>query len=72
MPFWRRNLPHLEFIVRAESIRAAAAASGVHHSTMQSRVAELSQQLDFDARSAGGQVGLALALRLYYLGANRF
>ncbi|RFA11555.1 hypothetical protein B7R21_12705 [Subtercola boreus] len=67
-----RNLPHLELIVRAESIRAAAAASGVHHSTMQARVAELSEQLGFDARSAEGRVRLSLALRLYRLGANRF
>ena len=67
-----RTLRQLDLIVQADSIRAAALASGVHHSTMQGRVAELSDRLGFDLRSPDGRVRLALALRLYRLATTRF
>lgn len=67
-----RSLPLLELLVRAESVRAAAVAAGVHHSTMQSRVAELRRRLGFDLRSSDGRVRLSLALRLHRLATTRF
>ncbi|TQL53073.1 PucR-like helix-turn-helix protein [Subtercola boreus] len=67
-----RNLANLELLVRAESVRAAAASTGVHHSTMQARVSELSERLGFDVRSSEGRVRLSLALRLHHLATNRF
>ncbi|MDF2444608.1 MAG: hypothetical protein JWR01_2811 [Subtercola sp.] len=67
-----RSLSQLDLVVRAESIRAAAASSGVHHSTMQARVAELSERLGFDVRSSDGRVRLSLALRLHRLATTRF
>jgi hypothetical protein len=67
-----RSLEQLDLIARAESIRAAAIASGVHHSTMQARVIDYGDRLGFDLRSSHGRVRLDLALRLYRLATTRF
>ncbi len=67
-----RSLEQLDLIARAESIRAAALASGVHHSTMQARVVDYGDRLGFDLRSSHGRVRLDLALRLYRLATTRF
>jgi hypothetical protein len=67
-----RNLDQMELILRSDSIRAAAVAAKVHHSTMQGRVTELSDRLGFDVRSPDGRVRLALAIRLYRLATTRF
>ena len=67
-----RTIDQLDLIARAGSIRAAAIASGVHHSTMQARVAELSDRLGFDVRSSDGRVRLILAIRLYRLATTQF
>jgi hypothetical protein len=67
-----RRLEQLELIARAESVRSAAIASAVHHSTMQARVVEFGDRLGFDLRSLHGRVRLDLALRLYRLDTTRF
>lgn len=65
-------LDQLEMFVRAESIRAAALAARVHHSTMQARVADLGDRMGFDIRTGDGRLRLTLALRLYRLASSRF
>ena len=65
-------LDQLEVFVHAESIRAAALAARVHHSTMQARVADLGDRMGFDIRGRDGRLRLTLALRLYRLASARF
>jgi hypothetical protein len=62
----------LDAVVLTESVRAAAAMAGVHHSTMQRRVIDLADRLGFDPGSAAGRVRLALALHLHRLATSRF
>lgn len=67
-----RTLGVLESLVHTESLRAAAAESGLHHSTIQARAVELSATLGFDVRTAAGHTRLSIALSLYRLSTNRF
>lgn len=67
-----RTLAVLDAVVATESLRAAAAAVGLHHSTLQARVAELSQAVGFDIRTPAGRTRLALALHLHRLATTRF
>jgi hypothetical protein len=62
----------IEAAVSADSVRAAARELGLHHSTVQARLATLSDGVGFDVRTAPGRGRLALALRLYYLATNTF
>ncbi|UFS59578.1 helix-turn-helix domain-containing protein [Subtercola endophyticus] len=62
----------VEAMVATGSARAAARELGMHHSTVQARVADYSQALGFDVRTMSGQTRLELALRLYYLSTNVF
>ena len=57
---------------RSRSLRDAAAAAGVHHSTMQVRVATWSRRLGWDIRTGEGRTRLSLAVALYRLANNRF
>jgi sugar diacid utilization regulator len=67
-----RVLAIVEAVTANESLRAAAAELGLHHSTLQSRATEISADLGFDIRSPSGRTRLVLALRLYLLETNRF
>jgi hypothetical protein len=67
-----RRLEQLDLIAQSESVRGAAIASAVHHSTMQARIVEFGDRLGFDLRSPHGRVRLDLALRLYRLDTTRF
>lgn len=51
----------LRTLVEADSIRAAAAALGMHHSTVQARHEALTRELGYDPRSALGKVRYAAA-----------
>ena len=50
-----RSLEMLDELVAAESVRAAASALGVHHSSLQSRHEALTKQLGYNPRSASGR-----------------
>lgn len=62
----------LDAVASAESLRAVATELGLHHSTVQARVADYAAELGFDVRSGSGRVRLALALALLRLATNRF
>ncbi len=62
----------LDALARAESVRAAAALAGVHHSTMQARAADFCGVLGFDPRTPAGRVRLSDALRLHRLTTAQF
>jgi len=51
-----RTAQVLQALVGAESIRAAAAALGMHHSTLQARHEALTHELGYDPRTAAGKV----------------
>ncbi|MEV7215215.1 hypothetical protein AB0O31_19230 [Kitasatospora cineracea] len=51
----------LQVLVEAESVRAAAAALGMHHSTLQARHEALTHDLGYDPRTATGKVRYAAA-----------
>lgn len=59
-------------IAGTESLRAASAEAGLHHSTVQTRADQYSHALGFDIRSPRGRVRLALALALHRLETSRF
>jgi len=67
-----RALPVLEAVVHTDSLRAAAAEAGLHHSTIQARAVELSSMLGFDVRTTVGRTRLTIALGLYRIATNRF
>jgi len=67
-----RILPMLDTLAASESLRAAAATLGFHHSTVQSRAEDLSAKLGFDVRTARGRTRLSVALALYRLETTRF
>lgn len=62
-----RAIDQLEAITASDSLRSAAVAAGVHHSTLQAHAIEWNAALGFDLRSPSGRVRLALALALYRL-----
>ncbi|MDR6866645.1 hypothetical protein J2Y69_001238 [Microbacterium resistens] len=51
----------LDELVEAESVRAAAASLGLHHSTLQSRHETLTRQLGYDPRSRQGRLRYEVA-----------
>lgn len=62
-----RSRQVLRALVEADSVRAAAAALGMHHSTLQARHESLTHELGYDPRSALGRaraVAADLLLRL--------
>lgn len=67
-----KALPILEAIAEASSLRSVAGQLTMHHSSVQSRAAELSTGLAFDIRTPAGRVRLTLALSLFRLATNRF
>lgn len=54
----------LDAVVDSSSVRAAAAALGLHHSTLQARVDQLGRTLGFDLATPHGRTRLDLALAL--------
>jgi len=59
-------------LLATDSLRGAAGELGLHHSTLQARVAELSTELGYDIRRPDGRTRLSLALSLHLLATNRF
>lgn len=51
----RRSREILDALVNTESLRAASAALGMHHSTVQARHGALTQELGYDPRSSLGR-----------------
>ncbi len=67
-----RALNLFESLLATDSLRGAAGELGLHHSTLQARVAELSTELGYDIRRTDGRTRLSLALSLHLLATNRF
>ncbi len=67
-----RTLATLDAVARADSLRAAAASLGLHHSTLQAHAIELSESLGFDIRTPAGRMRLSLVLALNTFLASRF
>ncbi|MET1018884.1 MAG: hypothetical protein ABWX62_02775, partial [Microterricola sp.] len=62
-----RSASTLAALVEAESVRAAAGALGMHHSSLQARHAALSRELGYDPRSPLGRARYQLAALLLRL-----
>ncbi|MFE7468035.1 hypothetical protein ACFU6R_28545 [Streptomyces sp. NPDC057499] len=56
-----RSAQVLRVLVEADSVRAAAALLGMHHSTLQARHETLTRELGYDPRAAQGKVRYAAA-----------
>jgi hypothetical protein len=56
-----RSAQVLRALVEADSLRAAAAVLGMHHSTLQARHETLTRELGYDPRTAAGKVRYAVA-----------
>jgi hypothetical protein len=56
-----RSVQVLRALVEADSVRAAAAALGMHHSTLQARHEALTHELGYDPRTAAGKIRYAAA-----------
>ena len=67
-----QSLTYLEALLATDSLRAAAAVIGIHHSTLQAQATKFSEALGFDVRSPQGRLRLALALKLHRLATTRF
>jgi hypothetical protein len=67
-----KALAVLEALLATDSLRAAAGELGLHHSTLQAKVAELSSELGYEIRRPDGRTRLSLALSLHWLASNRF
>ncbi len=68
----RGALPTLDALADTGSVRAAAAALGVHHSTVQARLLTLVDTLGYDPRLPEGRTRYVLARTLHRLRAARF
>lgn len=55
----------LDHYLHADSLRSAARAANFHHSSLQSKIARMSQTLDVDLRSADGRERIAVAMLLW-------
>lgn len=66
------GLETLDALTVADSHRGAAHVLGLHHSTVQARVAQVEHELGFGVSSPPGRFRLALALRLYQVRHVRF
>ncbi|APR80911.1 Hypothetical protein A7982_06258 [Minicystis rosea] len=65
-------LDALDALSRSESLRAAAATLGVHHSTMQARCQRLEEGLGYSLRTPSGRTRVYVALALRRLHRNQF
>lgn len=66
------GLETLDALAGADSHRGAAHVLGLHHSTVQARVAQVENELGFEVGPPAGRLRLALALRLYQARHVRF
>jgi hypothetical protein len=64
-------LATLHAVAEAASLRAAASALRLHHSTLQDRITQLEHQLGWPVRAPQGRLRLQLALALRRLGRRR-
>ncbi|MET8829557.1 helix-turn-helix domain-containing protein [Streptomyces sp. NPDC004610] len=62
----------LHALTTTDSVRAAAALCGVHHSTLQARCEQISAATGYDTRGATGRVRLTLDLAAYRLVTTTF
>lgn len=62
-----RSLELLDALAEADSMRAAAATLGLHHSTVQQQTAALADALGYDPRTPAGRVRFTLARSLQRL-----
>ncbi|GAA2158808.1 PucR-like helix-turn-helix protein [Humibacillus xanthopallidus] len=62
----------LESLADAESVRAVARAAGLHHSTLQARLADLPTHLGFDVTTGRGRARLHTALIVRRAASARF
>jgi hypothetical protein len=67
----RVALPTLDALTQEGSVRAAAAALGVHHSTVQARLTTLIAALGYDPRTPDGRTRYVLARLLQRLRSTR-
>jgi PucR C-terminal helix-turn-helix domain len=63
----RSTLATLDALAQAGTVRAAASVLGVHHSTVQARLAAAMTVLGYDPRSPGGRTRYAVARTLHRL-----
>jgi len=64
------GLDTLEALARTDSIRAASAVLGLHHSTVQTRQARLEELMGFKLGTADGRTRLMVAVTLHRLGTS--
>lgn len=62
----------LEALATTDSVRAAAQILGLHHSTVQTRIARVERDLGFDVTSPSGRQRASVALLLHRLRTVRF
>jgi DNA-binding NarL/FixJ family response regulator len=62
-----RSLELLDELGHVDSMRAAAARLGLHHSTVQQQAASLAHALGYDPRTPAGRVRFTLARSLQLL-----
>lgn len=67
-----RTFEVLEAITSTDSLRAAAAKLGLHHSTVQARAADLSSAFGYELVTPAGRTRLSIALSLYRLATTHF
>lgn len=66
------GLDTLEALAATDSVRAAAQVLGLHHSTVQTRIARIEHDLGFDVTAPSGRQRAAVALHLHRLRTVRF
>lgn len=66
------SLEALESLAEGESVRAVARAAGLHHSTLQARLADLPRHLGFDVATGRGRARLHTALIVRRAATARF
>lgn len=64
-------LPTLDALMEKDTVRAASALLGVHHSTVQARVGAINSALGYVVTSPRGRLRLGIALILYRLSVGR-
>lgn len=66
------SLLTLDALAEHDTVRGAATSLGLHHSTVQHRIATLTEELGYDIRTPSGRIRYALARLLDLAGSARF